>query len=61
MNTTTQKQNANQKPPNHQTKMVFNAFSPCGAPREPGRERYFFSLPRLGALLSQIGGENDAR
>lgn len=55
------KRNQKVKASKHPSKMVFNAFSPVGAPGAPGRERYFFSLPGLEAMLGKIGGENDAR
>ena len=52
MNTTTKNQ-INRK------KSVFNVFSPVGAPRGHERKQRVFSLLEL--LLSQMGGDTDAR
>lgn len=43
----------------HETKMVFTAFSPAGAPREPGRERYFLSYAWLDKMIGDWRGENN--
>ena len=43
------------------TKMIIEAFSPVGAPRTPGRERHYVLMRGGLSLLSDRGGETDAR
>ena len=54
------KENRKAKAPKHPAKMVFNAFTPVGAPRTPERERYYLSYSGIDEGLSDRGGENHA-
>ena len=55
------KENRGEKAQKHQSNMVLNAFSPVEAPREPERERYSLSCVGIDEMLSDRGGESNAR
>jgi len=49
-----------QESKNLSSKMVILAFAPIGAPREPGRERYYNHCGGTHERLSERGGEINA-